>query len=89
MMIFTFVAIVIYFGMGLVIDNFLFFTKGFTMAQGGIGEKLLPTNMRMFNWFYLMGGFLIVVIVVWVIKIVFFKNQYENEEVMDVRHRRL
>lgn len=88
MIVCTFVMFVVYFGMGLVVDNFLFFTSQFTFAQGGIGQKLLPVTMRMFNWFYLLGGFLIVVIVVWVGKIMFFGNKYEDEEVMDVRRRR-
>lgn len=89
MMICIFVMFVVYFGMGMVVDNFLFFTKGFTFTQGGIGQKLLPVNMRMFNWFYALGGFMILVIVIWVIKIMFFRSRYEDEEIMDVRTRRL
>ena len=89
MIICIFVMFIVFFGMGLVIDNFLYITAQFPMVQGGIGQALLPTNMRMFNWFYALGGFCIVVVVVWVIKILFFQNQYDEEEVMNIKQRRL
>jgi hypothetical protein len=89
MIICIFVMFIVIFGMGFVVDNFLYVTAQFPMTQGGIGQALLPTNMRMFNWFYLLPAFLIVVVVVWVIKILFFQNQYDGEEVMNIKQRRL
>jgi hypothetical protein len=75
-----FVFFVVYFAMGTVVDTFLYVTSMFPMAQGGIGQRLLPTNMRIFNWFYLLGGFLILVLFIWVVKVLFFTNRYEDEE---------
>ncbi|MDD5061099.1 MAG: hypothetical protein PHN44_02315 [Candidatus Marinimicrobia bacterium] len=83
-----FVFFVVVFAMGTVIDTFLYITSMFPMAQGGIGQRLLPSNMLIFNWFYTIVGFLILVLFIWVIKILFFSNRYEDEEEFDYGQRR-
>lgn len=83
-----FVFFIVVFAMGTVIDTFLYLTSMFPMTQGGIGQRLLPTNMRIFNWFYALVGFLILVLFIWVIKILFFTNKYEDEEEFNYGQRR-
>jgi len=78
LMVCIFVMFTVYFGMGMVVDTWLFVTSQFHMH--GIGLDLMPTNLRMFNWFYLLGGFLALVAFIMVVKQLFFRNKYEDEE---------
>lgn len=78
LMVCIFVMFVVYFGMGMVVDTFLFVTSQFQMH--GIGLDLMPTNLRIFNWFYLLGGFLALVAFIMVVKQLFFRNRYEDQE---------
>lgn len=72
-----FVMFVVYFGMGMMVDTFLAATSMLPMT--GIGLDLIPTNMRIFNWFYGLGALLALVAFVWVVKVLFFKNKYDDE----------